>query len=296
MKKTTLLITAVAVILVLLFLGRMYFSEADFNLENPSWNGVSGLSAKPLYDFSDLSGAGVSDTLLIMSPQQNYTAAESDKITTFMRNGGKVVVMDDFGQGNSLLRSINSPITFNTVPLCEYDNYYINHSFPIVKNFNPSRETLNVSQLVFNHPVSLNLSGDAYPLAMTANTAWLDVNGNSELDGNERMSTYTVAARADYGNGELLVVGDPDIFINSMVDQGDNKVFMSDVLTGNVWVDVSHGRGLTTAGAVYYALKYDVQAQIDVILLTFIFGIILAKRRDIIGWIRRLIVRGQGNQ
>jgi hypothetical protein len=298
MKNTTLIITAVAIIVALVFIGRMYLSEADFSLDNPYWNGASGLSSanvKPLYAISDLSGVGATDTLLIMSPERDYTADESAKVAAFLRGGGKVVVMDDFGNASSLLDSINSPITINPVPLCEYDNYYINHSFPIVNNIIPSGYTANVSELVFNHPVSLNLSSDAYPLASTAETGWLDVNDNYRMDGSERLGSYSVVAMANYGSGELLVIGDPDIFINSMTDKGDNKIFMDNVLKGVVWMDVSHGRDVSPAGVVFYILKYDPGVQAALVVLVFALGLVYVKRRNIAEWIRKLVVREPGN-
>jgi hypothetical protein len=269
LKKTTLLIAIVAIIVMLIFVGKLYYSEADFTLENPSWNGfsrLSGVDLQPLYSTADLADLGLSDTLLIVSPIREYTQEESDSVSSFLQRGGKVVVMDDFGNANSLLESIGSPITINPTPLCEYENYHVNHTFPIVKDISQSDEMANVSQLMLNHPSSLNVSGSAYALAQTSARGWLDVNDNSRMDGLEKMGRYTVVARASYDNGQLLVISDPDIFINSMIDLGDNQAFMGNIFKGNVWVDVGHGRSLTPVGAIYYAAKYDILAQISIIL------------------------------
>jgi hypothetical protein len=84
LKKTTLLITVVAIIVMLIFVGRMYYSEADFTLENPSWNGfsrLSGVDLQPLYATADLADLGPSDTLLIVSPIRDYTQEESDSVS-----------------------------------------------------------------------------------------------------------------------------------------------------------------------------------------------------------------------
>lgn len=299
MRKTTLLVTAVAIIILLVFAGRLYFSEADFILENPSWNGyssVSGADLLPIYDIADLSGLGASDTLLVVSPTENYTQEESDMVYTFLQKGGTVIVMDDFGKANSLLEGIDSPITIYSEPLCEYENYYKNHTFPIVSNINPSDEMANVSKLTFNHPALLNVSGSAYTLAYTSSRAWIDYNDNGMLDGQEKLGTYTVVARADYGNGRLLVISDPDLFINSMINMEDNRVFMDNIFKGTVWIDVGHGRGLTPIGSVYYMIKYDLKVQISIILLLIAGGYAYLRRRDILDHIRGLVARGPGNR
>jgi hypothetical protein len=284
LKKTTILIVAVVSIVVLIFLGAQYISSEDFTLENPYWNGIASLSAinaHPLYDISSLPNASASDTLLIISPQRNYTADESQKIAAFAQAGGRVVIMDDFGDANSLLSAMGSPITINQTPLCDYDSYYVNYSFPAAKDIVSSPETANVSQIVFNHPAALDVSGNSHLLASTTDHGWLDTNDNAALDGNERFGKYCLAAKADYGSGEIIVVSDPDLFINSMIDLGDNRAFMAGILPGTVWVDASHGRGVTPVGVVYYALKYDILAQAAILLLAIGCGIVYVKRREI---------------
>jgi hypothetical protein len=217
-------------------------------------------------------------------------------VAKFLEGGGNVVVMDDFGKASSLLEAINSPITIYQVPLAEYENYHTNHSLPIIKKFNPAAETANVSQLVLNHPVPVNVSGAAYVLASTSNRAWLDANDNGILDGKEVMGTYDVAAITMYGNGRLIVVGDPDLSINSMLDKGDNRAFLSNILKGNVLLDVSHGRGLTPLGTVYYEVKYDPIVQLLIVVLLFAICYVFVSRRSLIGRIQKLIGREPGSR
>jgi hypothetical protein len=294
-KKGTLIISLAAVLILLVLIGRFYISDADFNLDNPSWNGfsqLSGMSSRPLYDIGSLDSLGAGDTLLIASPALNYSSAEAGTVSAFMQRGGRVVVMDDFGSVNSLLNGMGSPITINPIPVCDYENYHINHSFPIIKSFNPAAETANVSQLILNHPASVNVSGSAYSLASTSSRGWLDYNDNSRLDGREVMGTYDVAALAPYGSGQLIVVSDPDLCINGMLDLGDNRVFLTNILNGNLWVDSGHGRDVTPLGAVYYGLKYDLTVQVSIVLLLFAGCYALVNRRPIMGYVKRLIGRG----
>jgi Domain of unknown function (DUF4350) len=289
LRRSTLIVIVVAVVVVLALAARFYISEADFNMENPSWNGLNhltGVSMKPLYDTSALAGLGTVHTLLVVSPTREYTAQESSQVASFLQSGGRVVVLDDFGKADSLLRAIGSPITVYGVPLCDYENYHVNHSLPVVNSFNPAVETANVSELVLNHPASLNVSGGGYVLARTSSKAWLDYNDNSRLDGEEKMGIYTVAARASLGGGELIVVSDPDIGINGMVELGDNSAFLSGILQGDVLLDVAHGRDLTPLGHLYYALKYEPAVQAFLVLLLLGVCYLFVRRKDVVGLIR----------
>jgi hypothetical protein len=267
-----------------LTLGRLYVSQADFSLENPYWNGlshISGANVRPLYSIADLANVGAADTLLVVSPQKDYTVDESHQVALFLQSGGKVVVMDDFGRADSLLQNLSSPITIDLVPLAEYENFYVNYSFPVVTSFNPSKETANVTKLIFNHPAPLDVASAAYSIAYTSDKAWLDLNDNGKLDGAEHMGIYSVAARSEYGSGELFVIGDPDLLINGMAEMGDNRLFISNLLSGTVWVDVSHGRDVTPLGALYYTIKYDPISQAAIVLLAILCGILFLRRGDL---------------
>ncbi len=209
-----------------------------------------------------MAGPGSGKTLLIVSPRKNFTGVESAQVLAFLHSGGTVVVADDFGNADSLLEDIGSPIQVDPVLLCQYEDYYVNQTFPIITNVSSSSPyTRNVGQLVLNHPASLNITGDVEIIASSSDRSWLDYNGNLSLDSDERMGTYPIAARADYAGGELLVISDPDLFVNSMLDKGDNAAFMSDVFKGTVLVDVSHGMGVTPVGSIYYVVKLNQWAQ-----------------------------------
>jgi hypothetical protein len=291
MKRSTLLIgLAVAVILILVG-ARLYFSYGDFGLDNPFWNGIGSLpsdvNAQPLYSDSGLSGIDSHDTLLIVSPTVNFTSEESGDVLAFLNRGGRVVVMDDFGRSDSLLSAIGSPVIIDPVPMCQYDNYYVNQSFPIITNFSSSAYFDNVSSIVMNHPAVLNVSGGDV-LATTSSMAWLDYNDDSVLDNNESVGTYPVIASAEFnGAGQLIVISDPDIIINGMLDKGSNQAFMSNLLSGVVWVDVSHGRGLSTLDSFYFLVKGQIIVQLLLALFVLACGLAFVKRKTIMRLFKR---------
>lgn len=290
MKKINWLILVVALVILVLLSGQFYFSQHDFGLSNPYWNGLQhiGDGARPLYDLSALSGSGANVTLLVISPQSNYTVAESSAISSFMERGGNVIVMDDYGDANSLLYGIGSSVTLDQVPLCQDGDYYRRPSFPIINDIEPSSLTVNVSSLVCDHPVSLNITGDASIIASTSRLGWLDYNDNGLLDKDEPTGSYPVAASVSYGEGELTVIGDPDLLINSMQDKGDNRVLASNILaSGVIYVDASHGQSIPPLAQVYFTIKYDLLAQLlcvfAIILLTYLFY----RRNEIMKLIKR---------
>ncbi len=290
MKKITMLIIVIAVIILALVAGRFYLTQSDMGLSNPYWNGLYHMSGetRPLYDTGELSGYGANTTLLVINPQTNYTASESGAVMSFLSRGGQVVVMDDYGNANSLLSGIGSPIMLNQVPLCQDVDFYLRPSLPVIKNITSSSMTANVSSLVCDHPVSLNLTSNATPLASTTNFGWLDYNDNGLLDKTEPSGIYTVAAEASYGKGMLVVFGDPDLLINSMQDKGDNAVLASNILaSGTVYVDVGHGQSIPPLEQLYYLAKFNVLAQLACVLAILLLAGLYYLRNDLYRLVRK---------
>ncbi len=285
MKKVTMFVVVVAFVILALLAGRFYLTQQDLGLSNPYWDGLSQLGgdARPLYDMNALAGLGENDTLLVISPTSNFTALESSSVSSFMGRGGSVVVMDDYGDSNSLLEVIDSPIQLNQVPLCQDVDFYLRPSFPVIKNIEPSDLTRNVSSLVCDHPVSLNVTGNVSVIASTSDLGWLDYNDNGLMDKDEPSGSYTVAAEVSYGRGMLTVIGDPDILINSMQDRGDNKVLASNILSsGTVYVDAAHGQSIPFLAQAYYLIKYDLIAQFICVLAIVLLAFIYYRRNDVV--------------
>lgn len=285
MKKTTMLIIAIAFIIIALLAGQFYFSQQDFGLSNPYWNGLLhiGGDARPLYGTSDLSDKGQGDVYLVMSPQFNFMASESSDVASFLERGGSVVVMDDYGNANSLLNGIGSPITLYQVPLCQDLDFYLYPAFPVINNVQPSDITKNVSSLVYDHPVSLNITEDASVIASTTRWGWLDLSDDGLIDVNEPTGSYPVIASAGIGNGTLMVIGDPDLFINSMMDMGDNRRLASNLLTaGSVYVDMSHGQTMPPLAQAYYLVKYDLAAQLFCVLAIFLLAYLYYRHDELL--------------
>jgi hypothetical protein len=258
------MLLAAAALAVLLVAGSFFLSAETLSPANPSWDGISslGLGARPLYDFSELQ-PGSGGTLVIVGPSVNYTAGEAGLVSGFMLRGGRVVVMDDYGTANSLLRAMGSPVEIGRVPLCQDMDYYRRPALPVIEDIVDGGVTAGVRSLALNHPVALATSGDARALARTSGLGWLDPDDDGRIDGNETFGAYPVIAHYSYGNGELVVAGDADLLINGMLDRGDNGVLLSNILAGEpVYLDVAHGQRLPPLAGLYYTVKYNIGAQI----------------------------------
>ncbi len=282
MRKAMVLLSAVFVLALLLVAGKLLVSGDSFSLTNPSWDGISSVAlgdrAVPLYGFGQLRQAGPGDTLLIIGPSINFTAQDAADVSYFMLGGGRAIVMDDYGTADTLLESLDSPIEIRQVPLCQDVDYYRSPSLPIVSGIVLHNVTDNVETLAFNHPVPLQLSGNAMPLADTSSKAWLDTDDNSTIDGNETFGSYTVMAQADYGKGELIVAGDADLLVNGMLHKGDNGVLLGNIMKGGtVYVDAGHGQQVPPLASLYFLIKFSIVAQaICVIVITAAAGACIA--------------------
>jgi hypothetical protein len=277
MRAGTKIILGAALLALLLIAGNFFLSEVSFSPANPSWDGASCVmtgDTRLLYGFDGLPPGDGRTTLLIVGPTANYTPDDASRVLAFLRQGGSVVVMDDFGTANDLLSNIGAPITIRHTALCQDLDYYKKPSFPIVRRIENSSLTANVTELVFNHPAPLQITGEAEVLAETTVMGWLDAEGTGNISaGDEKFSSYPLIARAAYGSGELYVAGDADLAINAMQDQGDDGVLMGNVLrSGTVYLDVAHGQQVPPLAWLYYTIKYNIIAQILFALFIFVMG------------------------
>lgn len=264
MRASTLVLAAAGAVALLLVAGQILLSGASFSLANPQWDGISSiaLAAVPVADFSQLRQAAPGDTLLVIGPSAGFSEQDARDVYHFMLNGGRAVVADDYGTADTLLERLDSPVRIRPVPLCQDVDFHRSPALPLAREIAYHDVTRDVGVLAFNHPVPLNLSGDALPLAITSSRGWLDLDDNATLDDGETFGTYTLIAWAGYGDGELIVAGDADLLTNGLLKKGDNGVMLRNILEkGTVYVDTGHGQHLPPLASLYYAIKYDVIAQ-----------------------------------
>jgi len=239
--RNLLLAVALAMTALLAVVVWRYPSPGDFLSDNPSWNGMSDFieefHARPIKSLRDLPPAPA-DTMLIVVPYERFAQDELASLDSFLRRGGTLLLMDDYGYGNEVLSYLGAPVRFSGQPLLDPLYTYRNEQFPRVQNVDASVQDL--ADLALNHATALADVPAEATLVTSSSFSFLDLDGNGNWDPDDSRGPFPVAARQRVGDGSLVVVADPSIVINSM-NVGGNYAFIK-VMQGErqVLVDESH--------------------------------------------------------
>ena len=169
-------------------------------------------------------------TAIILAPEEPYTVNDSQRVRAFVRSGGIVVIADDFGtEGNALLSAVGADARFNGTQLLDEREYYQAPSLPVATNVTDSRFTTGVGQLTLNGATAIDANGSTV-LATSSRFGYLDRNGTGELSPGDELGTYPVVTVESVGDGHVIAVSDPSLFINTMLTQPDNEAFATALL------------------------------------------------------------------
>ena len=250
----------ITIIASVVFIG--FSSTTAFGVYNSGWDGSAGIR-------SVAADAGVDTTVatstseypqqqtndigIILSPDSSYTAAELAEVRAFVRGGGTLLVAEDFGaNGNRVLRGVNSTIRVTGVPLRDEQSYYRSPALPVAQNVTEHPSTQGVDQLTLNHASTLTSSTDQElgssnatnrtVLVRSSEFSYVDTNRNETLDPSEATGPRPVVAIESVGEGTVVVISDPSLFINAMLDRPGNERFVSNLIvdTDSVLLDYSH--------------------------------------------------------
>lgn len=252
MNTSKLLIGGLAVAIVMTGIWGASTSGLAFGAYNSDWDGGSGLrteagsvGASPYVatEVSDYGDVTPNQTVaVILSPDQGYDEADVNQIQQFVREGGTLVVAEDRGShANPLLQRLNVSTRVDGRPLRDERNYYRSPDLAVATGVAESDLTNGTDQLTLNYGTALQPNGSQV-LVQTSPFAYLDTNGNASLDAEESMQQYPIVTVESVGEGRAVVVSDPSIFINAMVDRPGNEQFVQALLSGQttVLLDYSH--------------------------------------------------------
>ncbi len=175
-------------------------ATGDYDPVSTRWNGLSGVVQMALEVKVDLEFPAVLDwqehradshALFFLSPNRPIPAP---KLWAFLHGGGHVVLADDFREGIPVF------LELGLVPMDETERF--DQAVPVVPE-HPL--TLGLVRLVTNHAVSFN---------PVQTPLWA-------FPG----STRALVFEAAIGEGRLILISDPSLFINDMLHQGDNRSF-----------------------------------------------------------------------
>ena len=227
-------------------------SGAAFGTYNPAWDGASdirrvaddvGSEHEIALNTSDYGRVASNGTIaFVLSPASDYGPRERERVRTFVRTGGTLLVAEDYGpNGNRLLAATNSSARVDGAPVRDERYNYRSPALPLARNVSSHQFTAGVSQLTLNHGTVVR-PNDATVLVRTSEFAYLDTDDDGELDRSESLRRRPVVTIERVGDGRVIVVSDPSVFINAMVDRPGNRQFVRNLLAEHerVLLDYSH--------------------------------------------------------
>lgn len=227
-----------AILLLLLLAGGATYAHTtttseEFSRYNVGWNGTSTLTAEETRDLRDLD-PGV--TLLVLAPYKEFTAEEIGYLRTFLDSGGRVLIADEEGNANQLLADLGSAIRVRPGSLSSLDRDHADPGLFSVRVVGNDTLFAGIETVRVNRPAAIE-GGE--PLLETSILTWDDVDGDGLPGGSEIFGTAVVCAK----EGNLIVLGDPSLFINAMLAENPG-------ITKNlqpILIDAAHSRTGTTS-------------------------------------------------
>jgi hypothetical protein len=294
LKRGYLLIAAVIAAALLVSAPLFNTTKEDFSTYNTDWNGASriqGLTASEGYTSRDIfalneigsSGSGV---LIMLNPNKTVavTIEDTSSLKTFVQNGGSLVLANDFGNANAILSGLGvaGSVRFNGALLSDNVSRGVNSAHPLVTDITPSGMTAGVHTLYFNYGTALVISAPASNvrvLARSAPTSYLRASsGNNALIAGTG-GAHPVLASVAYGKGHIILLSDPSVFINGMLDQADNQQLFTSVIAnltgGNTGIPIMFDQSYRVSQPVW-SLAYDRINADDTIKYTVILLVIAA--------------------
>ena len=150
----------------------------------------------------DLAQLHKEDALFLVHPA---TALDVDELSTFMRAGGRIVLLDDYGTGDELLARFG----IRRVPLPSRPAEMLrdNPALAIAQPASAHAAVKEVGRVVTNHATGLDHK---------ALSAVLVVRGQGEPD-------VLLSVAGAVGQGRLLAIGDSSVLMNSMLRYPGNR-------------------------------------------------------------------------
>ena len=241
-----LIILTIAVLLILTVAVWFYPSNEDFKTENFFWNGTRDIcvnhAALPIESLKELP-ISPHGTTLILIPYLALTDSELAALNTFVRKGGSLILTDDYGHGNQVLEYLGLRARFAEQALLDPLSNYKNQWFPRIVHIQTSPLTINTGSLVFNHATSLINVEKTDTIALSSMFSFLDRNDNKKRDDGEPTGPLPVISQHKLGSGQITLISDPSIFINSMQALGSNSNFVKNIAATTSYhllIDQSH--------------------------------------------------------
>jgi hypothetical protein len=223
---------------VLVSLASIWFypSVQAFMASNTEWNGINkfcnDFNVQNTDSLTALPDAPQQDVLITI-PYLAYSPDQLMQMEQFVESGGKLILMDDFGFGNSFLEYAGIPARFDNIPLLDPLFNYKNEYFPRILTFNSSITASGIQVIVFDHGTALSGTSQSQALAWSSNMSFLDNNKNGNVDSNDPKGPFVVAADYSLGKGTVDLISGPSLIMNAVPGTNDNNAFITYLINSN---------------------------------------------------------------
>ncbi|MGZ4848573.1 MAG: DUF4350 domain-containing protein [Halobacteriota archaeon] len=263
-------------------------TKEDFSTFNQDWNGCShlkevaageGYSPRALFSISDIHSTSDTGVLVMLNPSSTTSVTDQDLSTlkNFVENGGSLVLANDFGDGNAVLQGLGlrSSVTFSGAVLNDNATNWVDATHPLVTDISSSSATAGVHVLYCNYATTLNVTDTRVEvLARSAPTSSAHAAGANATG--SAAGPQPVAASLEYGKGRVILLSDPSLFINGMVEKGDNERLFASLmanLTGGATAtpllfDESHRTANPPLPLVYERINTDDTVKYVIVLVS----------------------------
>jgi hypothetical protein len=164
--------------------------------------------------------------LIVAGIERPYTKDEIASISKFLEHGGKLLLADDRGYSEPLLKKLGMNLKINTSKVYS-PSYLKNPDFIELSGYLDSGPISNQDYTVLSDkPATFEGSIPGTIFLTTDNDTWIDTNGNKERELNEPLRTYIVGF---FVNGNTYL-SDPSVFINDMWVRDQNALLGRDIV------------------------------------------------------------------
>ena len=246
--QVEVLLGTTVIILVISALCILFFPTVqDFMVGNSLWNGLAEFTrehgALTIDSFDQLPELPQGKALISI-PYLPHEEEELATLREFVTQGGRLVLMDDFGHANKILEYLGLEVRFSGQMLLDPLFSYRNPRLPRITDFSPEVKEAGVESAVLNHATALTDVALGKVIAWSSEHSFLDLDGDGSWGRADPKGPLPVAARFEFGQGEVILVSDPSILINSMVRKDDNRAFLEylteGIEPGGILVDQLH--------------------------------------------------------
>lgn len=228
-----LVLAGLGLALLVTVLATTAISATAFGPYNPFWDGTSefrgeleaddAVETKLVRDpgrYSEVDPEGTVAFVIAPDPESG-----DDELASFVADGGRLVVLESVGEGgNELLSAVGATARFDGRIVHDELEYDRGPTMPVAGNVSDELLGDDIDELTLNHGTAVE-PGNATVLVTTGEFSYL-LGPDEEPEDAEEFEAYPVATVERVGEGEVVVVGDPSLTVNAMLDRTDNDAFL----------------------------------------------------------------------